>query len=292
MMPSAVRSACIDIGSNTTRLLVAEPEGAGLREVLHRRMFVPLVNGTGGAIDPETITVLGSVVAAHVALARECGAERVHAVATAAIRRATNREALCAAIWRDAGVPVRILDAGEEARLAFAGATAALRAPPDGVVGVADVGGGSSELVTGTLPVGSGILTERHVHSDPPAPEDLAALRAEADAAFATVTPPRCACAYAVGGSAMSIRRLCGDELTPRSLEAALAVVAAHPVREAAAGLSLARERVRLLPAGLVLLRAAAEAFGGLPLEIAGGGLREGVVLADFAAVRRGHAGS
>jgi exopolyphosphatase / guanosine-5'-triphosphate,3'-diphosphate pyrophosphatase len=302
MMPSAVRTACIDIGSNTTRLLVAEPEGAGLREVLHRRMFVPLVNGGGGAIDPETITVLGSVVAAHVALARECGAERVHAVATAAIRRATNREALCAAIWRDAGVPVRVLDAAEEARLAFAGATAALRAPPDGVVGVADVGGGSSELVTGTvrggvswfasLPVGSGILTERHVHSDPPAPDELAALRAEADAAFATVIAPECVCAYAVGGSAMSIRRLCGDELTPRSLEAALAVVSAHPVREAAAGLSLARERVRLLPAGLVLLRAAAEAFGGLALEIAGGGLREGVVLADFAAVRRGHAGS
>src|SRR3954467_775870 len=169
---NAVRSACIDIGSNTTRLLVAEPDGAGLREVLHRRMFVPLVKGTGGAIDPETITVLGSVVAAHVALARECGAERVQAVATAAIRRATNREALCAAIWRDAGVPVRVLDAAEEARLAFAGATAALRAPPDGIVGVADVGGGSSELVTGTvrgggswfapLPAGSGIRTRRH----------------------------------------------------------------------------------------------------------------------------------
>src|SRR3954447_16938213 len=102
MMPSAVRSACIDIGSNTTRLLVAEPQGARLREVLHRRMFVPLVNGTGGAIDPETITVLGSVVAAHVALARECGAERVHAVATAAIRRATNREGRCAAGSPDA----------------------------------------------------------------------------------------------------------------------------------------------------------------------------------------------
>jgi exopolyphosphatase/guanosine-5'-triphosphate,3'-diphosphate pyrophosphatase len=294
MMPSAVRSACIDIGSNTTRLLVAEPDGAGLREVLHRRMFVPLVNGGRGAIDAETIAVLASVVAAHVALARECGAERVHAVATAAIRRAANREALCAAIGREAGVRVRVLDGAEEARLAFIGATATLRDPPSGVVAVADVGGGSSELVAGTvrggvswfvsLPVGSGVLTERHVHSDPPSAGELAALRAEADAAFAAVHAPRAGCAYAVGGSATSIRRLCGDELTPRALEAALAVVAAHPVREAAAGLSLARERVRLLPAGLVLLRAAAEAFGGLALEIAGGGLREGVVLEDFAA--------
>jgi exopolyphosphatase/guanosine-5'-triphosphate,3'-diphosphate pyrophosphatase len=298
MMPSAVRSACIDIGSNTTRLLVAEPDGAGLREVLHRRMFVPLVNGGRGAIDAETIAVLASVVAAHVALARECGAERVHAVATAAIRRAANREALCAAIGREAGVRVRVLDGAEEARLAFIGATATLRDPPSGVVAVADVGGGSSELVAGTvrggvswfvsLPVGSGVLTERHVRNDPPTAGELAALRAEADAAFAAVHAPRAACAYAVGGSATSIRRLCGDELTPRALEAALAVVAAHSVRDAAAGLSLARERVRLLPAGLVLLRAAADAFGGLALEIARGGLREGVVLEDFAAEAAG----
>jgi exopolyphosphatase/guanosine-5'-triphosphate,3'-diphosphate pyrophosphatase len=131
-----------------------------------------------------------------------------------------------------------------------------------------------------------------HVRHDPPTAAELEALRADADAAFAAVAPPRCVCAYAVGGSATSMRRLCGDELTPRSLEAALAVVAAHPVREAAAGLSLARERVRLLPAGLVLLRAAAEAFGGLALEIARGGLREGVVLEDFAARTRNAAGS
>ena len=97
MMPSVVRSACIDIGSNTTRLLVAEPDGTGLREVLARRMFVPLVSVDGGAIDPETVTVLASVVAAHAAVARECGAERIHAVATAAIRHAANRDALCAA---------------------------------------------------------------------------------------------------------------------------------------------------------------------------------------------------
>jgi len=302
MMPSGVRSACIDIGSNTTRLLVAEPDGAGLREVLHRRMFVPLVDGAGGAIGAETVPVLASVVAAHVALARECGAERVHAVATAAIRDAPNREALCAAVHAESGVRVRVLDAAEEARLAFLGATAALPAPPDGLVGVADVGGGSSELVAGTVDggmswfasvaVGSGVLTERHVRSDPPSAAELAALRADADAAFAGVRAPRPACAYAVGGSATSIRRLCGDELTPRALEAAVAVLAAHPVRDAAAGLSLARERVRLLPAGLVLLRAAAEAFGGVALEIARGGLREGVVLADFAAARTAGPGS
>jgi exopolyphosphatase/guanosine-5'-triphosphate,3'-diphosphate pyrophosphatase len=290
---NAVRSACIDIGSNTTRLLVAEQDGAGLREILARRMFVPLVDGDGGAIHAETVTVLASVVAAHAAVARECGAERIHAVATAAIRDAANRDALCAAIGREAGLRVRVLDDAEEARLAFAGATRTLPAPPGGTVGVVDIGGGSSELVAGTVAggvswyasvrVGSGVLTERHVRSDPPTANDLRALRAEAEAAFAGIAAPRLRCAYAVGGSATSLRRLCGGELTPRALDDAVRLVVASSVRDTARRLSLARERVRLLPAALVLLRAAAEAFGGLPLEVARGGLREGVVLEDLA---------
>jgi len=288
-----LRSACIDIGSNTTRLLVAERVGAGLREVLTRRMFVPLVNGAGGAIDDETVTVLASVVAAHAALAREAGASRVQAVATAAIRRAVNREALCAAIHREAGLPVRVLDDADEARLAFAGATRTIAAPPDGTIGVVDIGGGSSEIVAGTIAggvswyvsvdVGSGVLTERLVHGDPPTPDEIDTLRAEADAAFGRVAAPPMQRAYAVGGSATSLRRLCGDELSPTSLDTALALVASWPVRDAAERLDLARERVRLLPAGLILLRAACAALGGLPLAVARGGMREGVLLEDFA---------
>jgi exopolyphosphatase/guanosine-5'-triphosphate,3'-diphosphate pyrophosphatase len=289
-----MRSACIDIGSNTTRLLVAEPNGAGLREVLARRMFVPLIHGPRGEIDPETVGVLASVVAAHAATARECGARRVQAVATAAVREAGNCEALCAALEREAGLRVRVLSADEEARLAFAGATGTLAVPPTGTLGVVDVGGGSSELVTGTvaggvewyasLRVGSGVLTERHVRADPPAPRELDALRAEAEGAFGAIRAPRPVAAYAVGGSATSLRLLCGDVLSGAALDRALDTLAAWPVREAADRLGLARERVRLLPAGLALLRAAARAFGDLPLEVARGGLREGVLLEDFAA--------
>jgi exopolyphosphatase/guanosine-5'-triphosphate,3'-diphosphate pyrophosphatase len=293
-----LRSACIDIGSNTTRLLVAEPDGTGLREVLARRMFVPLVNGAGGAVDPETMTVLASVVAAHAALARDSGAERIQAVATAALRHAANREALCAAIHRESGLRVRVIDDAEEARLAFAGATGTIATPPAGAIGVVDVGGGSSELIAGTIAdgvrwfvsvrVGSGLLTERHVHGDPPSAAEIDALRAAAGAAFGDMAPPRVQRVYAVGGSATSLRKLCGDELSTAAIEAALGLVAAWPVRDAARRLSLARERVRLLPAGLVLLRAASAAFGGVPVEVARGGLREGVVLEDFAQRRAG----
>jgi exopolyphosphatase/guanosine-5'-triphosphate,3'-diphosphate pyrophosphatase len=271
---------------------VAESNGAGLRELLARRMFVPLIHGPRGTIDPETVGVLASVVAAHVATARECGVQRVYAVATAAVREAGNRAALCEALEREAGLRIRVLSDEEEARLAFAGATRTLPTPPAGTIGVVDVGGGSSELVTGTvaggvgwyasLRVGSGVLTERHVRGDPPSARELAALREEAEAAFGAVRAPWPAAAYAVGGSATSLRLLCGDVLSGPALDGALAKLAAWPVREAAERLSLARERVRLLPAGLVLLRAAARAFGDVPLEIARGGLREGILLEDF----------
>jgi exopolyphosphatase/guanosine-5'-triphosphate,3'-diphosphate pyrophosphatase len=288
-----VRSACIDIGSNTTRLLVAERDDGGLREVLARRMFVRLVPGPDGRIAPDTIGVLAAVVAAHAQTARDCGAGRIHAVGTAAIRTAANGDALCSAVRREAGVRVRVLGADEEARLAFAGATRTLEHPPAGTVGVVDVGGGSSELITGSvaggvewfvsLPVGSAVLTEGHVLGDPPTAGEVAALRARAEASFGAIGAPTPAVAYAVGGSATSLRRLCGDELSAETLDRALTLLCSWPVRDAAERLSLARERVRLLPAGLVLLAAAVRAFGGVSLHVARGGLREGVVLQDLA---------
>ena len=77
-------------------------------------------------------------------LAEEIGAEQVRAVATAAIRKASNGEALCAAIAEEAGIDVDILSEEEEGRLSFLGATKTLGHPVDGPVAVVDVGGGSS----------------------------------------------------------------------------------------------------------------------------------------------------
>jgi exopolyphosphatase / guanosine-5'-triphosphate,3'-diphosphate pyrophosphatase len=289
-----VRCACIDIGSNTTRLLVAERRDGRLHEVLARRMFLRLVPEPDGAIAHETIGVLATVVAAHLATAKECGVHSVQAVATAAIRGAANRHQLCAAVHRETGLVVRVLDGQEEARLAFAGATRTLEDPPPGSIGVVDIGGGSCELVTGSvaggvewfvsIPVGSGLLTAEHPLGDPPTEDEISALRARAEASFAGLHAPRPAAAYAVGGSATSLRRMCGDELTPETLERALDLLCRHPVRDVAGELGLARERVRLLPAALVLLAAAARAFGGIALEVARGGLREGIVLEDLAA--------
>jgi exopolyphosphatase/guanosine-5'-triphosphate,3'-diphosphate pyrophosphatase len=285
-----MRCACVDIGTNTTRLLVAEREGGRLREVVAVRHFLRLAPGADGAIPHDTVARLADVVAAHVRLARDHGVRDVRAVATAAIRSAPNRHELCRAVQRVAGIEVEILSGEDEAVLAFAGAIATLaEPPPDGLLGVVDVGGGSSELVTGTardgvgwsasFPLGSGVLTDRHLRSDPPSAAELDAVRAEIDPVLAGLEPPLPRAAYAVGGSATSLVRVAGGELTPETIGRALRALTAEPAAAAALRFGIHAERVRLLPAGLLLLEGAWSAFGGAPLRIAGGGLREGVVL-------------
>ncbi len=295
-----MRCACIDIGSNTTRLLVAEP-GTGelaLRDVAADRAFTRLGVGRGpdGSIDPERIALVAAVVEAQVAQARAAGAAALRAVATAAVRGAPNAPALCAAIEERAGVRVEVIGAEQEARLAFAGAIgtlAATAAPgPDDRVGVVDVGGGSTELVCGTtaggvdwvrsFPIGSGVLTERHVRGDCPTAPELAALRDETARTLAGVERPSPVAAYAVGGSATSLGRLTGGELSHASLARALDALCSGPAELVALRLGLHPDRVRMLPAGIVVLGEAARALG-VPLRVTSGGLREGVILAMWA---------
>jgi len=294
-----MRCACIDIGSNTTRLLVAErgTGGAVLRDVAADRAFTRLGAGRApdGSIAPERIAAVAAVVAAQVAQAHAAGATALRAVATAAVRDAPNQHALCAAVEERAGIRVEVIDAEQEARLAFAGATGTLAAAPGPKeqVGVVDVGGGSTELVCGTLaagvgwvrsfPIGSGGLTERHVRGGCPSAAELQALRAEVARALAGLEPPAPGAAYAVGGSATSLGRLTGGRLHPASLAGALDALCSGPVDAVAQRLGLHPDRVRMLPAGIVVLGEAARALG-VPLEIASGGLREGVILAMWAA--------
>jgi exopolyphosphatase/guanosine-5'-triphosphate,3'-diphosphate pyrophosphatase len=282
--------ACIDIGSNTTRLLVAEPGDGGLREVQARRVFTQLGRGLrrDGRIGARSVEEVAEVVAAQARLARELGAQRLRTVATAAIRRAVNGPELCAAVAERSGVEVDVLDGEEEARLAFLGATRTLGRPVEGEVAVADVGGGSSEIALGTVRdgvrwsasfrVGSGLLADAYLSSDPPSAAELAAVREQAAAAFAglEVAPP--ALAVAVGGSATSLRRLVGGRLERETLERGVRVLAATPVAEVARRFDLDPERVRLLPAGLLVLDAICDRLG-CAMQVGCGGLREGVIL-------------
>ncbi len=284
------RCACIDIGSNTTRLLVAEAEPTALRELVSERAFTHLgaALAVSATIGPARIAELAAVVARQVRVARELRAGGLRIVATAAVRGADDRAALAAAIEATCGERLEILSGEDEARLAFHGAIGTLAHPPAGLLGVVDVGGGSTELVVGTadggvrwstsLPVGSAVVTDAHLPSDPPTAVELARLRVTLAELFAAVDAPRPLLAYAVGGSATSMQRLMGVTLDPEALERGLRAVVAEPTGEVAARLGLHAERARLLPAAILLLDAAARALRA-PLRLADGGLREGVVL-------------
>jgi exopolyphosphatase/guanosine-5'-triphosphate,3'-diphosphate pyrophosphatase len=286
-----VRRACIDIGSNTTRLLVAETEPGRLLEVHQERAFTRIGAELRhcGEIGPAKIAEVAQVVCAQLEQARAMGAEEVWAVATAAIRRARNGDALIAGLRDRCGLEVRVLSGEEEARLAFLGASSTLDHQPTGRLGVADVGGGSSELVVGdadqqgpmfavSLPFGSGDLADGCLHSDPPTVAELAGARGWVEQELAGLTVPSPAEAVAVGGSATSLRRLAGPVLDLPAFERALSLLGAEAAGELARRFALDRERVRLLPAGLLILQGIAQLFG-TPLQVGRGGVREGVLL-------------
>jgi exopolyphosphatase/guanosine-5'-triphosphate,3'-diphosphate pyrophosphatase len=285
-----VRRACIDIGSNTTRLLVADCEGARLREVRQERVFTQVRRGMLGdeSIAPEKIGEVVAVVVGQVCVARRLGCAEIHAVATAAIRRAANGEALVGAIRDACGLDVKVLTEREEARLAFVGAARTLGHVPDGELGVVDVGGGSSELVVGTAPdtvrwstsfaVGSADLADGCLRSDPPSGAEVRDARARVARALEGFDAPHPLEAVAVGGSAASLQRLAGPRLDADAFRRSLALLTAERRADVARRFALDIERVRLLPAGLLILEGASELFGA-SLQIARGGLREGVLI-------------
>ena len=285
-----MRRACIDIGSNTTRLLVAECRGDTLLEIHQERAFTRIGSGLlpDGTIAGAKIAEVVDVVAAQLQSARELGAVDVRAVGTAAIRRAANGPELVKAIGDACGIEVSVLAGDEEARLAFVGAARTLGHVPSGPLGVVDVGGGSSELVVGTAPdrvswwrsfvLGSSEIADRCLLSDPPSGSELKAARERIRGALAGLDAPRPTEAVAVGGSATSLRRLAGPLLDADAFERSLTLLATERMTEVARRFALDLERVRLLPAGLLILQAISQMLG-TSLQIARGGIREGVLL-------------
>jgi exopolyphosphatase / guanosine-5'-triphosphate,3'-diphosphate pyrophosphatase len=280
----------IDIGSNTTRLLVAEPEEGRLRKVMEQRAYTRIGKGASknGKITAEKIAEVVEVVTTQVRLAEQLGAEVIKTVATAAIREAKNRDKVVREIEETAGVQVDVLDEEEEGRLAFIGATKSLGHPVQGTVAVVDVGGGSSEVIFGTVPdgvtevksfkIGSGSLTEDHLDSDPPSAAEIRGLRDHIADFFDGVELEHPDQAVAVGGSATSLRTLVGAMLEYETLERAVRVLSSDEIVEVAKRFELDSRRVKLLPAGVLLLEKFSQMLG-QPLQIGKGGLREGIIL-------------
>ena len=282
--------AAIDIGSNTTRVLVAQPVEGQLKKVMEQRAYTRIGKGLDeeGAIPAEKVEEVSEVVATQVRLARELGAETIRSVATAAVREAPNGEEVATAIAEASGVPVEILSDEEEGRLSFIGATKTLGHPVEGKVAVVDVGGGSTELVLGRVPggveevrswrVGSGALADELIGSDPPSAAEIRKVRDRIDDIFSGVEIEHPSQAVAVGGSATSLRRLVGAVLEYETLERGIRVLSGDPAADVARRFELDPERVRILATGVLLLEKLSELLG-QPLQIGKGGLREGVVL-------------
>jgi exopolyphosphatase / guanosine-5'-triphosphate,3'-diphosphate pyrophosphatase len=282
--------AAIDIGSNTTRLLVAEPVDGQLKKAMEQRAYTRIgkaVDGKG-RISSEKVEEVGEVVATQVRLARELGAEEIRAVATAAVRDAPNGDEVAEEVGAAAGIAVDVLPEQEEGRLAFLGATKTLGHPAEGTIGVVDIGGGSTEVILGTVsggvssvrswPVGSGNLADELISSDPPSAAEIRKARDRIDDIFEGVEIEPPAQAVAVGGSATSLRRLVGAVLEYETLERGIRVLCGDPAADVGRRFELDPLRVRILPTGVLLLEKVSDLLG-QPLQIGKGGLREGVIL-------------
>jgi exopolyphosphatase/guanosine-5'-triphosphate,3'-diphosphate pyrophosphatase len=282
--------AAIDIGSNTTRLLVAEPSEGQLKKVMEQRAYTRIGKALDddGSIEQAMVNEIGEVVATQVRLAEELGAEVIKAVATAAIREARNRDEVTHAIAEVSGVEVEVLSEDEEGRFSFIGATKTLGHPAEGKIGVVDVGGGSTEVILGTVAggveevrswrIGSGVLADELLECDPPSATEIRKVRDRIEDAFADVEIGHPEQAVAVGGRATSMRRLVGAVLEYETLERGIRVLANDPIAEVARRFELDPRRVRILPTGVLLLEKISELLG-QPLQIGKGGLREGVIL-------------
>ncbi|HTY72439.1 MAG TPA: Ppx/GppA phosphatase family protein [Actinomycetes bacterium] len=189
------RVAAIDCGTNSIRLLVADvdAERGEFRDLDRRMDIVRLGQGVDrtGRLAPDALARTFAACETYAGRIAELGAERVRFVATSASRDARNREEFVAGVVDRIGVEPEVVSGAEEAALSFSGATRELLGRTPGPFLVVDVGGGSTEFVLGersvlasvSVDVGCVRLTERHLHDDPPTFEQVAAARADADAA-------------------------------------------------------------------------------------------------------------
>jgi exopolyphosphatase/guanosine-5'-triphosphate,3'-diphosphate pyrophosphatase len=192
-MSSTRRIAAIDIGTVTTRLLVADVSDDGLTEVARSTDITHLGEGlsASGRLSNAAMMRVSDVIARYDATMRDLGVERFSAMATSASRDAENSADFLALLASHSIVPI-VIPGEREARLSFAGATSDMDAEEDLLV--VDLGGGSTELIAGdvieeggerrteivkarSIDVGSKRVTERFLHSDPPTAEELAEAR-------------------------------------------------------------------------------------------------------------------
>ena len=303
------RVAVVDLGSNTTRLLVADVRDGAVTELERRTEITRLaesVDATGRLAGPAIERVLAAVAAYRQTIDR-LGVDRAVAIATSAVRDAANADELRTALRQRHGLEARTISGAEEARLTFLGAMAGRAAgSDDGPTLVLDIGGGSTEFVCGppggepvfsaSTAIGSVRQTERHIHTDPPEGAELEALAAEVRTIVAAEVPGEVREAteegVAVAGTATSLaaidqelepydpQRVDGYRLELQACERILAMLAALALAERREVVGLHPGRAPTIVAGAVILLESMRAFGLESLVTSEADLLHGAALA------------
>jgi exopolyphosphatase / guanosine-5'-triphosphate,3'-diphosphate pyrophosphatase len=280
------RVAVVDIGSNSTRLLIADIGGGGVSEIERQSRVTRLGRGVDltGQLSAEAIEAACEAIADYVAICRECGVERIEAIATSAVRDASNGEAFAAELRERFALSARVLDGEEEARLTYMGAT--FEGPPTEPTLVVDIGGGSTELVVGTgheiafhASMQAGVVrhTERHITSDPPTPNELEALAgdvrglivaaigedpaATATAGIAVAGTPTSLASIELGLEPYDPRQVHGRTLDLVAIQRLLSQLASAPLAKRAGIRGLHPDRAPSIVAGVIILVETMRAF-------------------------------
>jgi exopolyphosphatase/guanosine-5'-triphosphate,3'-diphosphate pyrophosphatase len=307
-----MRIAVADLGTNSTRLLIADVGSDGSLTQLERRTSVTSLGegvDASGRLSQDAMDRVYAALATYAGAADNANADRRFAVATSAVRDAENGGDLAAHVRDELGFDVRTITGDEEARLTFLGATAnrAPAAPGDstGETLVIDIGGGSTELVTGrageaptfhvSTALGSVRQTERHLHSDPPRHSEMQALAERAAEIIAANVPAdvrdRVAAGIAVAGTPTSLAaieqqldpydpdKVDGYRLELAAVERLLALLALKPTAERREIVGLHPDRAPTIVAGVAILAEAMRFFGLESVEVSEADILDGAAL-------------
>ena len=302
-----MRIAVADLGTNSTRLLIADvDEYGGLTEVERQTDVTRLgedVDATG-RLDEAAMERVHERLAVYRELADEHGAERRVAVATSAVRDATNGAAFRAAVQRRHGFRTEVISGEREARLTFLGATIGRAGGPTLVF---DIGGGSTEYVIGfpgetpsfhvSTGLGSVRQTERHIRTDPPGRDELGRLWRELVEVVLGSVPEQLRQAttegIAVAGTATSLAaidqrldsydpaRVHGYPLTLEAAERILGELAALPLSERRGVTGLLPARATTIVAGAAILVESMRAFALDSVEVSDADILHGTAISE-----------
>lgn len=299
-----MRVAALDCGTNSLRLLVADLDGTGKTDVHREMRVVRLGQGVDstGVLAPEALERTRVALLDYAATCRDLGVDRTRLVATSATRDAANRDAFVTLVRKALGVPPEVVSGDEEAALSFLGATAGLD-PADGPFAVTDIGGGSTEVVLGTteveaacsVDVGCVRLTERHLHGDPPTAAEVAAARADVDAALdrvaAIVKAETARTAVGLAGSVTTVAAIVlglASYLPERIHLSRLPAAAVRDVTERLLRMTRAERaalpvmhpgRIDVIGGGALVLLAAVERFGWDEVLVSESDILDGIAL-------------